>query len=49
MIETRRLKNVVIFVQTILNTKGSYVLSNPIENSHQDESSSVMLTHVMKV
>ena len=32
-----------------LNTKVGYVLSNPIENSHQDESNSVMLTHVIKV
>ena len=36
-------------VPVALNTKASYVLSNPIENSHQDESNSVMLTHVMKV
>ena len=32
-----------------LNTKVGYVLSGLIENSHQDESNSVMLTHVMKV
>ena len=32
-----------------LKTKVGYVLSGLIENSHQDESNSVMLTHVMKV
>ena len=32
-----------------LNTKVAYVLSGRIENSHQDESNSVILTHVMKV
>ena len=32
-----------------LNTKVGYVLSEPIENSHQDVNNSVMLTHVMKV
>ena len=31
----------------VLNTKVGYVLSGPIENSHQDESNSVFLTHVM--
>ena len=32
-----------------LNTKVGYVLSGPIEISHQDVNNSVMLTHVMKV
>ena len=32
-----------------LNTKVGYVLKFPIENSHQNEGNSVMLTHVMKV
>ena len=32
-----------------LNTKVGHVLNFPIENSHQNESNSVMLTHVMKL
>ena len=32
-----------------LNRKVGYVLSGPIDNSHQDVNNSVMLTHVMKV